>query len=97
MALSVSIWLLVGFAYFETIHAFNGLWRMSLIDALLLMGFSLLGSLVQLPGGTQQFIVIVVLVQVFRISAELAVSCGILGWLPICIAPVSSGYSPVAT
>lgn len=51
LILSISIWLLVGLAYLETIHAFNSLWRMSLGDALLLMGFSLVGSVVQLPGG----------------------------------------------
>jgi len=92
--LSISIWFLVGLAYFETIHAFNDLWRMSLGDAFLLMGFGLLGSLVQLPGGgTPQLIFIAALVKVFGVSAELAVSCGILGWLTIYMAPVPLGIA----
>jgi glycosyltransferase 2 family protein len=94
VVLSISIWLLVGLAYLETIHAFGNLWRMSLGDAFILMGFSLLGSLVQLPGGgTPQLIFIAALVQVFGVSAELAVSCGILGWLTIYMAPVPLGMA----
>lgn len=92
--LSLAIWLSVGFAYFETIHAFGDLRWMSLGDALLLMGFGLLGSLVQLPGGgTPQLIVITALVQVFGVSPELAVSCGVLGWLTIYMAPVPLGIA----
>jgi uncharacterized protein (TIRG00374 family) len=94
LILSISIWLLVGLAYLETIHAFSSLWRMSLGDALLLMGFSLVGSVAQLPGGgTPQLIVIAALVHVFGVSAEVAVSCGILGWLAIFMAPVPLGMA----
>ena len=92
VALSISIWMMVGLAYFETIRAFASLWRLSVGDAFLLMGFSILGSLVQLPGGgTSQLIAIAALMQVFGVSAELAVSCGILGWLTIYMAPVPLG------
>ena len=50
---------------------------------LLLMGFSMVGSVVQLPavGGGSQLAVIGALQVVYRIPPELAVSCGILLWL----------------
>ena len=92
--LSISIWLLIALAFLETIHAFSGLRHISLAATFLLLGFSLLGSLVQLPGGgTQQLIVIAALVHVFGVSAELAVSCSILGWLTLFMAPVPVGLA----
>jgi glycosyltransferase 2 family protein len=92
LVLSISIWLLIGLAYLETIHAFDLLWKMSLGDALLLMGFSLFGSVVQLPGGgTPQLVVVAALVRVFGVPAETAVSCSILGWMTIFMAPVPLG------
>ena len=50
---------------------------------LLLMGFSMIGSIVQLPavGGGSQLAVISALQVVYGIPPELAVSCGILLWL----------------
>ena len=90
--LSIAIWLFVGVAYLETIHAFGGLRVMSFGDAVLLMGCALLGSFVQLPGGgTHQLITVAALIQVFGVPTELAVSCGILGWLTIYMAPVPLG------
>jgi glycosyltransferase 2 family protein len=90
--LSISIWSLIGLAYLENVHAFSSLWWMSPWDAVLLMGFGLFGSVVQLPGGgTPQLIVFAALVHVFGISTELAASCSILGWLTIFMAPVPLG------
>jgi uncharacterized membrane protein YbhN (UPF0104 family) len=50
---------------------------------LLLMGFSMIGSIVQLPavGGGSQLAVISALQVIYGIPPELAVSCGILLWL----------------
>ncbi|HET7208260.1 MAG TPA: lysylphosphatidylglycerol synthase transmembrane domain-containing protein [Terriglobales bacterium] len=50
---------------------------------LLLMGFSMIGSVVQLPavGGGSQLAVISALQVIYGIPPELAVSCGILLWL----------------
>jgi uncharacterized protein (TIRG00374 family) len=94
LVLSISIWMLIGLAYLETIHAFDHLLSMSLEDALLLMGFSLFGSVIQLPGGgTPQLIVVAALVHVFGVPAETAVSCSILGWLAIFMAPVPLGMA----
>jgi uncharacterized protein (TIRG00374 family) len=49
----------------------------------LLMGFSTLGSIVQLPavGGGNQLAVITALQVVYGVPAEMAVSCGIVLWL----------------
>ena len=92
--LSLATWLLSGLSYLETIHAFAGARNITLGGAMLLLGFGLLGSLVQLPGGgSQQLIIIAALGNVFGLSAELAVSCSILGWLTIFMAPVPAGLA----
>jgi len=92
IVLSILIWFSLAVASLETIHAFEGLQRISFADAFLLLGFSLLGSLAQLPGGgTQQLLVLAALVNVFGVSTELAVTCSILGWLSIFMAPVPVG------
>ena len=92
--LSLATWLLSGLSYLETIHAFPGARNITLGGAMLLLGFGLLGSLVQLPGGgSQQLIIIAALGNVFGLSAELSVSCSILGWLTIFMAPVPTGLA----
>jgi len=92
LILSFAIWLLIALAYLQTLHAFGALRAMSLAQALLLLGFALLGSLARLPGGgTQQLAIIAALISVFHVQAELAVSCGILVWLTIIMAPVPVG------
>ena len=94
IVLSLATWLLSGLSYLETIHAFPGARNITLGGAMLLLGFGLLGSLVQLPGGgSQQLIIIAALGNVFGLSAELAVSCSILGWLTIFMAPVPAGLA----
>ncbi len=57
--------------------------NMDVPHLLLLMGFSMVGSIVQLPavGGGSQLAVISALQVVYGIPPELAVSCGILLWL----------------
>jgi len=59
----------------------------------LLMGFSMAGSLVQLPavGGGSQLAVINALQAVYGIPPELAVSCGILLWLVTFMAVIPVG------
>lgn len=57
--------------------------NMDISHVLLLMGFSMIGSIVQLPavGGGSQLAVISALQVIFGIPPEAAVSCGILLWL----------------
>jgi len=92
IVLSILTWFLSGISYLETIHAFAGARHISVTDAMVLLGFGLVGSLIQLPGGgSQQLVIIAALINVFGLRAELAVSCSLLGWLTIFMAPVPIG------
>src|SRR5438270_11621809 len=59
------------------------------------MGYSMVGSMVQLPGvgGGSQLATIAALDHVFDIPKELAVSCGIMLWLVTFIAVVPIGLA----
>lgn len=88
--LSVVMWVVIALAYWEVIHAFPPpLNDLTMARVLMLIGFGMLGSLVQLPGvGASQLVIVAVLVNVFDIPSEQAVSCGILLWLTTFMAPV---------
>ena len=64
---------------------------MTVSMVLLLMGSSMVGSLIQLPGvgGGSQLATISALQHIFHASHELAASCGILLWLAtfVCVVP----------
>jgi uncharacterized protein (TIRG00374 family) len=71
--------------------------NMDVSHVLLLMGFSMIGSVVQLPavGGGSQLAVISALQVIYGIPPELALSCGILLWLVTfmsCV-PVGLGFA----
>ena len=68
---------------------------MDISHVLLLMGFSMVGSVVQLPavGGGSQLAVIGALQVIYGIPPELAVSCGILVWLVTFMACVPVGLT----
>jgi len=77
-------WILVLFVYQWVIHAFGGgLADFRLGDAMLVMAFSLVGSIVQLPGigGGSQLASILVFTKVFGIEPELATAIAIVLWL----------------
>lgn len=90
---SIVMWGLIVIAYFAIIRAFPPpLSSMPLADAPLLIGFAVLGSFVQLPGGaTSELMVIGALLKVFHIPGALAVSCGIALWIGAYITPVPLG------
>jgi hypothetical protein len=82
--LSLGLWLSIAFAYLQVTRAYpEPLRHMQLSHIILLMGFSIAGSAVQLPviGGGSQLMTIVALEHVFEMPHELALSCGILLWL----------------
>jgi uncharacterized protein (TIRG00374 family) len=92
VTLSIATWFLSGLSHLETMHAFAGARHITFGGATLLLGFGILGSLVQLPGGgSQQLIAIAAMVKMLGLGTELAVSCTILGWLTIFMAPVPVG------
>lgn len=94
-AVSVLMWWVIALAYKEVTHAYGApMSAMSVTKVLLLMGASMIGSMVQLPGvgGGSQLATISALDHVFDIvPKELAVSCGIMLWLVTFVAVVPVG------
>src|SRR5437879_12083327 len=66
---------------------------MSVTKVLLLMGSSMIGSMVQWPGvgGGSQLATIATLDHVFDVPKELAASCGIMLWLVTFVAVIPLG------
>jgi hypothetical protein len=95
VAVSLAIWLLIAIAFREITHAYpaDPLRHMTVPHVLLLMGFSIAGSTVQLPavGGGSQLATIAALHHVFRVPSELAVSCGMLLWLVTFVSVTPAG------
>jgi uncharacterized protein (TIRG00374 family) len=91
---SVLMWWMIAISYKEVTHAYGAPMQfMSVTKVLLLMGSSMVGSMLQLPGvgGGAQLATIEVLDKVFDVPRELAVSCGILLWLVSFVAIVPVG------
>jgi uncharacterized protein (TIRG00374 family) len=77
-------WILVLFVYLWVIRAFGGsVAGFKIGDAMLVMAFSLVGSIVQLPGigGGSQLASILVFTKVFGIETDLATAMAIVIWL----------------
>ncbi len=84
LAVSIIMWLMIAAAYIFTMHAFPApLRNMSLGDVMLVMGSSMVGSMLQLPavGGGSQLATINMMHYVLHVPKDLAVACGILLWL----------------
>ena len=94
-AVSVLMWWVIALSYKEVTYAYGApMASMSTTKVLLLMGSSMIGSMVQLPGvgGGSQLATISALDHVFDIvPKELAVSCGIMLWLVTFVAVVPFG------
>ena|SRR5579864_7498049 len=93
-AVSLLMWWFIALAYLEVTHAYGtSLEHMTVSKVLLLMGSSMLGSLIQLPGvgGGSQLATISALQHIFQASHELAASCGIFLWLATFVSVVPAG------
>jgi glycosyltransferase 2 family protein len=94
-AVSVLMWWVIALSYKEVTAAYGvPLYAMSTTKVLLLMGSSMIGSVVQLPGlgGGSQLATISAMDHVFHVvPKELAVSCGIMLWLVTFVAVVPLG------
>jgi hypothetical protein len=91
---SIVMWWMIALAYREVTHAYGTpLEHMTVSKVLLLMGSSMLGSLIQLPGvgGGSQLATISALQHIFHASHELAASCGILLWVVTFVSVVPVG------
>jgi uncharacterized protein (TIRG00374 family) len=98
---SLLMWYVIALAYHEVTiayhHAAFGLSENPLDipvpQILLLMGSSMVGSILQLPGvgGGSQLATIATLERIFDVPKELALSCGIMLWLVTFVAVVPLG------
>ena len=81
---SLAMWFVIAVAYQEVTHAYGtAALDISRPQVLLLMGASIFGSMLQLPGvgGGSQVATIAALTRIFDGGAESAASCAILLWL----------------
>src|SRR5215831_12011159 len=94
MGVSILMWCMIALAYKEITHSY-GVEALEIpqTQVLLLMGSSMVGSLIQLPGvgGGSQLATIATLRHVFDVPQELAASCGIMLWLVTFVAVVPLG------
>ena len=94
IVLSVGMWYIIALAYQEVTHSYNSpALDIPLLQILILMGSSMLGSMLQLPavGGGSQLATIRTLSSLFDVPPEMAASCGILLWLVTFAAVVPLG------
>ena len=97
---SLLLWTTIAAAYVIVLRAFPApVAAMTIPYVLLLMGFSVVGSVVQLPGvgGGAQFLTIGALTLLFSIPKELASSAGLLVWVvtTMSVLPVGLLYAQV--
>ena len=81
---SAAHWFLVLLVYFWVLHSFGGPLRdLGLRDTMIVMAFTSLGSVVQLPGvgGGSQVLTVFALTKIFDVPNELAVVAAIVLWL----------------
>ena len=104
IAVSLVMWAMIAVAYKEVTHAYGHTCdpvanadtcklEIPQTQVLLLMGSSMVGSMIQLPGvgGGSQLATISMLDHVFEVKPELAASCGIMLWLVTFVAIVPIG------
>lgn len=94
VVLSIVLWCMIAVAYKEVTHAYGQeALEIPQTQVLLLMGSSMVGSIVQLPGvgGGSQLATIAVLEHIFGVPKELAASCGITLWLVTFVSVVPLG------
>jgi uncharacterized protein (TIRG00374 family) len=91
---SVAMWAMIAVAYKEVTHAYHAeALEIPQSQVLLLMGSSMVGSVIQLPGvgGGSQLATIAALEHIFDVPRELAASCGIMLWLVTFVAVIPVG------
>jgi uncharacterized protein (TIRG00374 family) len=91
---SLGMWYLIARAYQEVAHSYGvPSLDIKVSQVLILMGSSMVGSMVQLPGvgGGSQLATIATLYHLFDVPKELAASCGIMLWIVTFVAVVPVG------
>ncbi len=93
-AISIALWITIAASYVITLRAFPApIHDLTIASTLVLMGFSVVGSLVQLPGigGGAQVGTISALTLLFSIPKELSVSAGLMLWLVTTMGVIPAG------
>jgi glycosyltransferase 2 family protein len=93
---SLAMWFVIAIAYQEVTHAYGtDALDITRPQVLLLMGASIFGSMLQLPGvgGGSQVATIKALTTIFDVPPEMAASCAILLWLVTFVAVVPLGLA----
>jgi hypothetical protein len=93
---SIAMWFVIAVAYQEVTHSYGtDALEITRPQVLLLMGASIFGSMLQLPGigGGSQVATIKALTVIFDVPPEMAASCGILLWLVTFVAVVPLGLA----
>jgi len=88
------MWFMIIMAYQEVAYSYGvPVLNIRRSQVLVLMGASMIGSMVQLPGtgGGSQVATIAALQRIFDVPKELAASCGIMLWLVTFVAVVPLG------
>jgi uncharacterized protein (TIRG00374 family) len=96
VAVSIVMWCMIAVAYKEVTHAYGQqALEIPQTQVLLLMGSSMVGSLIQLPGvgGGSQLATIAALEHIFEVPREMAASCGISLWLVTFVSVVPLGLT----
>jgi glycosyltransferase 2 family protein len=94
IVVSIVMWATIAVAYKEVTHSYHAEeLEIPQSQVLLLMGSSMVGSVIQLPGvgGGSQLATIAALEHIFDVPKELAASCGIMLWLVTFVAVIPTG------
>jgi glycosyltransferase 2 family protein len=80
---SIIEWALIAACYWCLVQAFSGVFSLTFVDILVLMGFVSFGAVVQIPGigGGVQVVAVLVLTELFGIRLELATSFAMFIWI----------------
>jgi uncharacterized protein (TIRG00374 family) len=92
--LSLGAWLIVAVSYVLVMRAFpSPVHDLTISHSVLLMGFSVVGGVVQLPGigGGAQLLTITALTKLFGVPGELATSAGMILWLATTMSVIPAG------
>jgi len=94
-AVSLFMWVLIMFAYYAVTHAYPELQGMTMAREVVLMGSSMVGSMLQLPavGGGSQLATISMLSAGFGVEHEIAVSCGMMLWAVTFMSVIPTGLA----
>jgi uncharacterized membrane protein YbhN (UPF0104 family) len=80
---SILEWALIAACYWCLVQAFSGVFIITFVDVLVLLGFVSFGAIVQIPGigGGAQVVAVLVLTELFGVRLELATTFAMFVWI----------------